>query len=64
LQPRGTKRKKESDRLRRRQEKAEAAAERKAARDRAIELGLITPGSGPEMGEPQPPLDPGLVRSR
>lgn len=57
MQPKGTKRKKEADRQRRRKDKETAAAERKAARERAIELGVRQPGAGPEIGEPQAPLD-------
>jgi len=56
INPRGTKRKRESDRLRRRQDKETAAAERKATRQRAVELGVRQRGSGPEMGEAQAPL--------
>lgn len=57
MQPRGTKRRKEADRQRRRKDKETAAAERKAARQRAIELGVRQPGTGPEMGEAQAPID-------
>jgi hypothetical protein len=64
MQARGTKRKKESDRQRRREAKAGVAAERKAAKLRAIELGVFKPGTGPEMGEPQPPVDPSLPRAK
>jgi len=62
MQVRGTKRKKEADRQRRRQDKAEAAAEREAARQRAIETGHRVPGAGPEVGEPQPSLVPDANR--
>jgi len=61
MQSRGTKRKKESDRQQRRKAKEETAAARKEARKRALETGSVSRGSGPEVGEAQPPLDPTLV---
>ena len=54
----GNKRRKEVDRQRKREAKLTAAGEKKAARQRAVELGMVVSGSGPEMGEAQEPLDP------